>query len=38
MKVCVLSSGSSGNRTYVETEKTKLLIDVELSYGSIKII
>lgn len=36
MKVCILGSGSSGNCTYVETEKTKLLIDVGFSYGSIK--
>ena len=28
MKVMVLSSGSKGNTTYVETNKTKLLIDV----------
>lgn len=28
MKVIVLSSGSKGNTTYVETEKTKLLIDI----------
>ena len=27
MKVCVLSSGSKGNTTYIETEKTKILID-----------
>lgn len=28
MKVIVLSSGSKGNTTYIETEKTKILIDV----------
>lgn len=28
MKVIVLSSGSKGNTTYIETEKTKLLIDM----------
>lgn len=28
MKVCVLASGSKGNATYVETKKTKLLIDI----------
>ena len=27
MKVCVLSSGSKGNTTYIETDKTKILID-----------
>lgn len=27
MKVCVLSSGSKGNTTYIETEYTKILID-----------
>ncbi len=27
MKVCVLSSGSKGNTTYIETAKTKILID-----------
>ena len=28
MKVCVLSSGSKGNSCFVETENTKILIDV----------
>ena len=28
MKICVLASGSKGNCTYIETEKTKLLIDI----------
>ena len=27
MKVIVLSSGSKGNTTYIETEETKILID-----------
>ena len=27
MKVCVLSSGSKGNTTYIETKETKILID-----------
>ena len=27
MKVIVLSSGSKGNTTYIETAKTKILID-----------
>ena len=31
MKVCVLSSGSKGNCTYVETEKYKMLIDIGTS-------
>ena len=28
MKICVLSSGSKGNTTYIETEETKILIDI----------
>ena len=28
MKVCILSSGSKGNSTYVETNETKILIDL----------
>ena len=28
MKVCVLSSGSKGNTTYIETDNTKILIDI----------
>ena len=28
MKVCVLSSGSKGNTTYIESEKSKILIDI----------
>lgn len=31
MKVCVLSSGSKGNSTYVETTKHKILIDIGTS-------
>ena len=31
MKVCVLSSGSKGNSTYVETKKHKILIDIGTS-------
>ncbi len=27
MKICVLSSGSKGNTTYIETNKTKILLD-----------
>ena len=28
MRVCVLSSGSKGNTTYIETDNTKILIDI----------
>ena len=31
MKVCVLSSGSKGNCTYVETKNHKILIDIGTS-------
>ncbi|GJL78977.1 MAG: MBL fold metallo-hydrolase [Nitrospinaceae bacterium] len=31
MKVCVLSSGSSGNSVYIETEHQKILLDAGLS-------
>lgn len=31
MKVCILSSGSKGNCTYVETKETKILIDLGTS-------
>ena len=31
MKICVLASGSKGNVTYIETEKTKSLIDAGMS-------
>lgn len=31
MRICVLASGSKGNCTYIETEKTKSLIDVGVS-------
>ena len=36
MKVCVLASGSKGNVTYIETEKTKSLIDVGMSCAYIE--
>ena len=36
MKVCVLSSGSKGNTTYIETQKTKILIDLGNSLKYIK--
>ena len=35
MKVCVLSSGSKGNCTYVETSNHKILIDVGTSFAYI---
>lgn len=35
MKVKVLSSGSKGNTTYIETDNTKILIDVGNSYKYI---
>ena len=31
MKVCVISSGSKGNMTYIEAGNTKLLIDAGIS-------
>lgn len=31
MKICVLASGSKGNSTYIETEHTKVLIDLGTS-------
>jgi len=36
MKFVVLASGSSGNATYIETEKVKLLIDVGISLRQIE--
>ncbi|MBR3362968.1 MAG: MBL fold metallo-hydrolase [Bacilli bacterium] len=36
MKVCVLASGSKGNVTYIETAKTKSLIDVGMSTAYIE--
>lgn len=36
MKVCVLASGSKGNATYIETEKTKSLIDIGMTCGYIE--
>ena len=31
MRVCNLSSGSDGNLTYIETEYSKILVDIGLS-------
>lgn len=36
MKVCVLASGSKGNVTYIETEKTKSLIDIGMSCAYVE--
>lgn len=35
MKITVLASGSGGNATYLETEKTKILIDCGISYRQL---
>lgn len=35
MKICVLASGSKGNSSYIETDKTKSLIDLGMSAGYI---
>ncbi|ERJ12524.1 MBL fold metallo-hydrolase [Haloplasma contractile] len=37
MKITVLASGSKGNAAVVETEHTKILIDIGLSYKQLKI-
>ena len=36
MKVCVLSSGSKGNTTYIESSNTKILIDIGNSAKYVK--
>lgn len=36
MKVTILASGSKGNSTYIETSKSKVLIDAGISYLQIK--
>jgi len=36
MKVCVLSSGSKGNATYIETDNHKILIDVGITCKELK--
>lgn len=36
MRVCCLASGSSGNCTYVETEKAKILIDCGISVSALE--
>ena len=35
MKICILASGSKGNSAYIETEKTKSLVDLGMSAGYI---
>ena len=35
MKICVLASGSKGNCSYIETDKTKSLVDLGMSAGYI---
>lgn len=37
MKVCVLSSGSKGNSTYVEFNNHKILIDVGINYKDLEL-
>lgn len=37
MKVCNLSSGSDGNSTYVESETTRVLVDIGLSCKEIEL-
>ena len=36
VRVCILGSGSSGNCTFVATERTRLLVDAGFSYREIK--
>lgn len=36
MKVTVLASGSKGNSTYIETNKTKILLDAGISFIQLK--
>ncbi len=35
MKICTLASGSSGNSLFVETEKTKILVDAGISHRQL---
>ena len=35
MRICVLASGSKGNSSYIETDKTKSLVDLGMSAGYI---
>ena len=36
MKICVIASGSKGNCCYIETKKTKILIDIGLNCATIE--
>ena len=36
MKIKVLSSGSKGNSTYLESGNTRILVDVGINYNMIK--
>ncbi len=35
MKICVLASGSKGNSAYIETDKTRSLVDLGMSAGYV---
>ena len=35
MKVCILASGSKGNCAYIETDKTRSLVDLGMSASYI---
>ena len=37
LKICILSSGSSGNSIYIASDKTKLLIDAGLNAKQITL-
>lgn len=37
MKISVLASGSTGNVTYIETPKHKMLVDAGLSGKKLKV-
>src|ERR1043166_9538326 len=37
VRICVLGSGSSGNCTFVATERTRVLVDAGFSFREIKI-
>ena len=37
MKLCVLASGSKGNATYIESNGTKILVDMGITYKQLKL-
>lgn len=37
MKLCVLASGSRGNATYIESNGTKILLDMGITYKQLKL-